>query len=219
MNSYLDSKGVEHLWKKLSLEDYPNNETLIAVLNAIDETKVDKEQLKNYLTKEEYVAGESGGSIDLSIYTTENEVKALLQSYVLKSEYNPQSILETVYPIGAIYLSVNDINPNILFGFGSWEQIKDTFLLAAGDTYSAGSTGGEEKHTLTVEEMPVHTHDFNRHQLWRNETIPTSGESDGYGASNKTLTVYRDTTTSTGSGQPHNNMPPYLSVYMWKRIN
>ena len=215
----LNEQGLKYLWSKLSLEDYPNNETLIAVLNAIDETKADKEQLNDYLTKEDYIAGESGGSIDLSNYATENEVKALLQSYMLKSEYNPQSILETVYPIGAIYLSVNNINPNTLFGFGSWEQIKDTFLLAAGDTYSAGSTGGEAAHTLTTEEMPAHAHTFNRHQLWRNETVPESGESDGYGVSNKTLTVYSDNTSSVGGGQPHNNMPPYLSVYMWKRIS
>lgn len=207
---FLDEQGVQHLWNQLSLEDYPNNETLVAVLNAIDETKADKEQLKDYLTKEEYVAGESGGSIDLSKFLTETEAQAL---------YAPKNILETVYPVGAIYLSVNNINPNTLFGFGSWEQIKDTFLLAAGDAYSAGSIGGEAAHTLTTEEIPAHTHTFNRHQLWRNETVPESGESDGYGVNNKTLTVYSDNTSSIGGNQAHNNMPPYLSVYMWKRIN
>ncbi len=207
---YLDDKGLQYLWKQLSLEDYPNNEVLMAVLNAIDETKADKEDLNNYLTKEDYIAGESGGSIDLSNFLTEAEAQAL---------YAPKNILETVYPIGAIYLSMNNINPNTLFGFGSWEQIKDTFLLSAGDVYSAGSMGGEAEHALTVEEMPIHTHDFNRHQLWRTENVPEAGESDGYGASNKTLTVYRDTTTNAGGGQPHNNMPPYLAVYMWKRVD
>ena len=206
----LNEQGLQYLWKKLSLEDYPNNEVLMAVLHAIDETKADKSELNNYLTKEDYIAGESGGSIDLSNFLTETEAQAL---------YAPKNILETVYPIGAIYLSTNNINPNTLFGFGSWEQIKDTFLLAAGDTYSAGSVGGETEHILTTEEIPAHTHDFNRHQLWRTEIVPESGESDGYGVSNKTLTVYRDTTTSTGGGQAHNNMPPYLSVYMWKRIS
>ena len=206
----LNEQGLQYLWNKLSLEDYPNNEVLMAVLNAIDETKADKSELNNYLTKEDYVAGESGGSIDLSNFLTKTEAQAL---------YAPKNILETVYPIGAIYLSVNNINPNTLFGFGSWEQIKDTFLLAAGNTYSAGSTGGEAEHTLTTEEMPAHTHTFNRHQLWRTETVPESGESDGYGVSNKTLTVYSDNTSSIGGGQAHNNMPPYLSVYMWKRIS
>ena len=64
-----------------------------------------------------------------------------------------------MYPVGSIYLSINSINPGILFG-GTWEQIKDSFLLAAGDIHEAGEIGGEETHTLTVEEIPSHTHKF-----------------------------------------------------------
>ena len=61
------------------------------------------------------------------------------------------------YPVGSIYLSVNSTNPGTIFG-GSWEQIKDRFLLACGSTYSNGSTGGESTHKLTVDEMPSHNH-------------------------------------------------------------
>ena len=61
------------------------------------------------------------------------------------------------FPIGSIYLSVNSTSPASLFG-GTWEKIKDKFLLASGDTYSAGATGGEATHTLTIEEMPSHSH-------------------------------------------------------------
>ena len=94
------------------------------------------------------------------------------------------------------------------------------FLLGAGPTYPAGSTGGEAEHTLTELEMPAHDHEFDRHQLWRNESIPpsTTSQGDGYGVSNKTLPIYTDTTVATGAGESHNNMPPYLSVYMWKRV-
>lgn len=60
--------------------------------------------------------------------------------------------------MGAIYLSAVSTDPGILFGFGTWQQIQDRFLLAAGSTYAAGTTGGEATHTLTVEEMPAHTH-------------------------------------------------------------
>lgn len=120
--------------------------------------------------------------------------------------------------IGEIYITTSSEHPSVKFG-GVWEQIKDMFLLAAGDTYSVGSTGGEATHTLTIDEMPSHNHIFNRHQLWRTESVPESGESNGYGASNKTLTVYSDNTSSTGENQSHNNMPPYLSVYVWKRIS
>ena len=145
---FLNENGIQHLWKKISLEDYPNNETLIAVLNAIDDTKADKSQLNDYLSKEE-----------------------------AQTLYAPKNILETVYPVGAIYISVNSINPATLFGFGTWNQIEDRFLLAAGPTYTAGSTGGEAEHTLTELEMPAHDHDFDRHQLWKDEQVPPSTTS------------------------------------------
>ena len=209
---FLDAEGIKYLWSKVSLEDYPNNETLIAVLNAIDQTKVDKSELDNYLTIEDYIAGESGGTIDFTSYLKKNEADIL---------YAPKNIVETVYPVGSIYLSVNDINPNILFGFGTWERIQDKFLLGAGAQFPAGTEGGEIEHTLTELEMPAHDHEFDRHQLWRNESIPpsTSTQGDGYGANNKTLPIYTDTTIATGAGESHNNMPPYLAVYIWKRIS
>ena len=83
-----------------------------------------------------------------------------------------------MYPVGSIYLSVNNVNPGTIFG-GTWEQIQDRFLLAAGSTYTGGATGGAASHThtsaahthtsaahvhttaghvLTVNEMPSHTH-------------------------------------------------------------
>lgn len=125
--------------------------------------------------------------------------------------------LQMVYPVGSIYMSTSNIPPIELFRFGTWEQIKDTFLLCAGDSYSAGSIGGESEHILTVDEMPSHNHTFNRHQLWRTEEVPEAGTSDGYGANNKMLSVYLDNTSMVGGGQSHNNMPPYLAVYVWKR--
>lgn len=71
-------------------------------------------------------------------------------------------LYDKIYPIGAIYMSINSTDPGTLFG-GTWERIKDTFLLSAGDTYSAGATGGEATHTLTVDEMPSHTHSIKKY--------------------------------------------------------
>ena len=222
MQHFLDAAGLTYLWKKVSMEDYPNNETLIAILNAIDETKADKTVLDQYLTKEEYVAGESGGTIDLSYFLTEEEADILLResliNYLTKTEaQNTYATLQQVYPVGAIYLSANATNPATLFGFGTWQQIKDTFLLAAGDTHLAGSTGGEERHALTIEEMPSHNHTYLRHQFDRNDTTGETG-ADVYGANNKTLPQVSATTENTGGSIAHNNMPPYLTVYMWQRI-
>lgn len=127
------------------------------------------------------------------------------------------TIISLTPSVGEIYITTSNENPSNKFG-GVWEQIKDVFLLAAGDEYIAGLVGGESEHVLTVDELPSHSHIFNRHQLWRTEEVPEAGTSDGYGVSNKTLSVYSDNTGSVGGGQAHNNMPPYLTVYVWKRI-
>lgn len=75
----------------------------------------------------------------------------------------------SIYPVGSIYMSVNNVNPSTVFG-GTWEQIKDRFLLASGDTYNNGQTGGSATHTpsgtvgahsLTTNEIPAHTHGYN----------------------------------------------------------
>ena len=139
-----------------------------------------------------------------------------------------KSVIDMVYPVGAIYMSVNSTNPGNLFG-GTWEQIKDRFLLSAGDTYTAGSTGGEATHTLTVDEMPSHTHfsnngwsgyASNNYRTGINNILTYAKKAGDY------TTPYIDasysnvdsTLSSTGENQPHNNMPPYLTVYMWRRI-
>lgn len=113
------------------------------------------------------------------------------------------------YPVGSIYISVNNTNPGEIFG-GTWEQLKDTFLLAAGDKYAAGTTGGEEKHTLTVSEMPSHSHG-NAGSYVDPAGISTSRDRSS-GSGTNTHTGY------AGGGQAHNNMPPYTAVYVWKRI-
>ena len=75
----------------------------------------------------------------------------------LKPKIN--EVLTKAYPIGAIYCSTVSTNPNKLFGFGTWEYIEQgRVLLSQGDKYNAGTTGGAETHTLTVQEMPSHKH-------------------------------------------------------------
>lgn len=105
-------------------------------------------------------------------------------------------------------MSVNSTDPGTLFG-GSWQRIQDRFLLAAGTSYSAGSTGGEAKHTLTVNEMPSHTHTFSMYESGQYGKFPGSGQY--------TLESGIET-NATGGGAAHNNMPPYLAVYVWKRV-
>lgn len=83
----------------------------------------------------------------------------------------------TIYPVGSIYMSVNNVDPSTLFG-GTWEPIKDKFLLASGDTYENGATGGEATHTLSASEMPTHNHSYTEatavegHKVSLNEMPP-----------------------------------------------
>lgn len=120
--------------------------------------------------------------------------------------------VEMIYPVGSIYISARETSPETLFG-GTWESIGGRFLLGADATYAAGSTGGEATHKLTVNEMPKHVHQVavpysydGNMRTWKaewtdNAPIPTNGSP----------------TSNTGGDQPHNNMPPYLVVYMWQR--
>ena len=124
--------------------------------------------------------------------------------------------IQMVYPVGSIYIGTLEKTPEELFGFGTWEQIKDTFLLCAGDNYVGGDTGGEAEHTLTIEEIPSHAHTYKRHSFNNNDNDPDTGD-DVYGVSNKMLDAHLGTTSYTGENRAHNNMPPYLTVYAWKR--
>lgn len=120
-------------------------------------------------------------------------------------------LLKAVYPVGAFYISATATSPRTVFGFGTWTQIKDRFILAAGDTYPAASSGGEATVTLTVEQIPPHNHGLKMCKGTGNFYSPPWG--DGVEEAFPT-TVVQD----AGGGQAHNNMPPYLAAYIWQRI-
>lgn len=133
------------------------------------------------------------------------------QSGVLQLGDSAWLTAQGAYPVGAIYLSVTDVNPAALFG-GTWERIGGRFLLGADSTYAAGSTGGEAAHQLTTSEMPSHNHALDNYNTTGGTTsFMTVQANDKKGYSGNVNTLY------TGGNQPHNNMPPYLAVYMWKR--
>lgn len=138
-------------------------------------------------------------------------------------------VLDNVYPIGSIYMNVNSTNPGTLFG-GTWEQIQGRFLLGMSSSYPAGSQGGEASHTLTTEEMPSHGHnpanEAGYYGFITNSkkafTIGDMGSQSGSGRyypyASAAFDISRNTLTgTTGGGKSHNNMPPYLSIYIWKR--
>lgn len=120
-----------------------------------------------------------------------------------------QNALLASYPIGSIIWTDN-MNDSRL-GIGThWEQITDVFLFAAGGQVNLGETGGEFEHTLTIDEMPAHTHKY-----YENSEIATIMFEDG--GSQLVHDNQIAETGETGGGQPHNNMPPYLGMYCFRR--
>lgn len=142
-------------------------------------------------------------------------------------------IMLKIYPVGAIYISTASIDPSALFG-GVWEAIKDRFLLASGDSYTAGSVGGEASHQLTTSELPFVAGSLTSHSSeqisekasqWYGATgvFSASETFNGFATARDkegdAATSVRKITFQLGGDQPHNNMPPYLAVYMWKRVS
>lgn len=136
-------------------------------------------------------------------------------------------LLDKLYPVGCIYQSASSTSPASFLG-GTWEQIKDCFILAAGDTYAAGSVGGSQKHAHEVSgeaaigvmqnttvsdssgsriitkfpgNLYAHTHDYD--SLF-----------DSSNAFYSTVSCVK----TKGNADAQSNLPPYLTAYIWRRI-
>ena len=161
-------------------------------------------------------------------FSLDSDGNLVVNSITTNTTNNTTIDFDSIYPIGSIYLSVNNTNPSTLFG-GTWERIQSQFLLGANDNveeYKPGKTGGEITHTLAINEMPKHTHDLYE--------VNVSNNADSYKLTFDNGGIYNPRLDScaskaqgywnligmnnAGKSQPHNNMPPFLAVYIWKRI-
>ena len=177
----------------------------------------------------EGLAGITGIATTEEAIAGESDTKAMTP--LKTKEAIEKFILEIAYPVGSLYWSSKPTNPEILLG-GTWVQIKDTFILAAGDNYAAGSSGGSATETLTLAQIPEHDHFGSAenagnhfHQL-NAYASASSGGGKGYwfdrsGALDTTQEAgthsHNIYITKTGGGQSHNNMPPYTVKYCWER--
>lgn len=133
------------------------------------------------------------------------------------------SLWDQIYPVGSIYITANATNPSVLFG-GTWEQLKGKFLVGVDssdtDFETSGKTGGEKTHILKIEEMPSHNHTLYGSPYGSADWVEGGVQRVKYDVNHKTAsnTYPIGPAFDTGGSQAHNNLPPYMTVYMWKRI-
>lgn len=159
-------------------------------------------------------------AITASNLSVDNETRLARLEAQMKNIMN--ATLQNVYPVGAIYFSMNSLSPDLLFGFGTWVMIPNKFLYCV-DNQPSGVEGGEETHTLTESEAPAKT------WSWRGESYRAANTGyinvDASFVENTTkwqggssdYSVQKQFTLTYGGGQAHNNMPPYLTVFAWQR--
>ena len=195
---------------------------------------------------------------------TKNEFDAWFKLVDEKLNYLYGQLQDTaskLYPVGSVYISFNSADPSTLFG-GTWVRLKDTFLLANGDSYAPNTSGGSATKTIGEDNLPSHTHSCStvgNHTHTRGNMNITGnfGGTDvqsgyygngafainsrgnykdaggtyqsGYGknmsfdasrtwsGSTSANGSHTHTIGNTGSGLPLNIMPPYKTVYMWRR--
>lgn len=142
-----------------------------------------------------------------------DDVTMLMGAFTSVTDLTKQLFL-LMHRVGDIIFSTSDENPSTIYG-GTWVawgkgQVPVGVDASDSDFNTVEKTGGEKEHTLTVDEMPSHKHDFGQ------QFATTSSLSGAYGyymiAGTQT-----DVIKNTGGNQPHNNLQPYITCYMWKR--
>lgn len=177
--------------------------------------------------------------------STIDDLPGLIRS--IPQGYDPSTIVDLIYPVDSFFFSASSVSPSVLFPGTTWVQIKDRFLLAAGDDYAAGGTGGSadaivpyHDHTtetagsfsFTVTALGARTGSDTLVSAGTNTTAAASG-STRYRVSNNSYTSSAGSSitdrinraahshTVNPAGTAGNaegaNMPPYLAVYVWKR--
>lgn len=128
-----------------------------------------------------------------------------------------QTIMQAIYPVGSIYFNAAvSTNPATLLGFGTWTayaagRVPVGFDSGQVEFDTLGETGGAKTHTLTSAEMPIHTHSWNSGQA-----TATAGGIGGVALNNAGFNI-AGPSANAGSGGAHNNLQPYITVYMWQR--
>lgn len=135
-------------------------------------------------------------------------------------DLDSRTVVAGQLPVGSVYTNRGDSrNPSVILGYGTWNPIVGTALVGVGTytdsrgeqrTFVPGESGGEYNHILTVSEMPSHRHSYTQAASDNGTGYPDGGSGGGSTISNRIH--------PTGGNQPHNNMMPYTTAYMWERV-
>ena len=223
------------------------NEIVDSAEDYVDEAKTscanDKQSCQNIKSEVETIAGNMGNPVTNISFENGNLI-------ITKATGDPVTIKISspldAYPVGSFYFSQNSTSPATLFG-GTWEQLEQgRVLLSQGTNYPAGSTGGEATHTLTVAEIPSHSHTRGTMNITGSINYVASGygeenskatgafiankwyKTSGYNNIGGSGTLIEDLqlnaanswtgeTSEEGESQAFNVLQPYISVYIWKR--
>lgn len=163
-------------------------------------------------------AASSAGSAAQSAIAAKDEAQAIALA----------DIRDIIFPVGSIVQYTSDsIDPNTLIG-GTWERIQGKFLFGADSSHAIGSEGGSETQTLTTANLPRHMHFTIRmaqgetspdylHTVARSDFEHSQWENARYQLYGVDEEANSGKSSYVGNGTAHNNMPPYLTVYIWKR--
>jgi len=161
--------------------------------------------------------GVSNDAID-DLQNQINENKNSIQNNTSSiNNLNEKSSFLDAYPVGSVYISTSNVNPSTIGG--TWESFGTGRTLVGVDASqtefaTVEKTGGEKTHTLTIDEMPSHSHVFNNRQ---NAGVGNFFNAPPLTANSGTEHKSNSSIDPTGGDQPHNNLQPYITVYMWKR--
>lgn len=204
-------------YKKVGWNDYPSTDTPI---NATNLDHMDAGILENAQTigDKTKISGIGDGTVAGAIAANTAAIEQNTQSLINKS-----TLIDLIYPVGSIFITIKPTNPGTYLG-GAWTLLTDCFLLGAGNKYAVNKTGGEATHTLTASELPTHVH-----RILSGTGSASSGNYDGYISmgyiannydGNKgmiTNDIFAGGHSNFCGNQAHNNMPPYYTVYMYRR--
>ena len=223
-------KGV-----KLVTYESPNAQTQIITYNF--KMGTGEEQKTTYLTKTSATVLNSLNTYDWNNAPSVAAVRNYLDSGSFVHQNDVESIVSqaisnallAAHPVGSIEINITGTNPSEYLG-GTWEQIKDVFLLAAGNTYVGGTSGGAATVQLTVNQLPKVSGSWSIHaqeggtEWYGKSGYATGTVHNGYrtlinqGTSGR-ATSLQNPGFAFGNNEAHNNMPPYIVVYVWKRIS